>query len=69
MPANYPRDFRWAITNAWIAGDHASPGEHYVTSSGEEALNSHFSTEIKKKTGQGKGTRRTRRKKTDGESD
>ena len=51
-PGNLARDFRWAVTNGWIAEDHGAPGEYYVTSNGEEALTAHFSKEITKKTGQ-----------------
>lgn len=64
IPGNFPRDLRWAITNGWIAEDHASPGEYYITSSGEAALTAHFSKEIKKRTGQSKLGGRRRKKKT-----
>ncbi len=70
IPGNFPRDLRWAITNGWMAEDHAAPGEYYVTSSGEAALTAHFSKEIKKRTGQSKlGGRRRKKKTGNGESE
>lgn len=65
-PANFARDWRWTITNGWIAPDHDVPGEFYVTSSGHEALAACFSQEVKKKTGQSKLGARRRKKKVDG---
>jgi hypothetical protein len=65
IPGNFPRDFRWAVTNGWIAEDPATPGEYYITSSGEAALSARFSGDVKKKTGQSKLGGRRRKKKTD----
>jgi hypothetical protein len=63
VPANFARDFRWTVTNGWIAEDHASPGQYYVTSTGDEALAAKFAKEIKRKTSLDKGTRRRRSRK------
>jgi len=69
LPANYPRDFRWTVTNGWISEDHQAPGQYYVTGTGDEALESKFAKEIKKKTSLSSGTRRRRKKKTTGETE
>lgn len=69
IPGNFSRDFRWTVTNGWIAEDHASRGDYYVTSSGDSALGSHFSPEIKKKTSQTKLTARKRKKKGDSDGE
>lgn len=59
-PANFPRDFMWAIKNGWIAEDSKSPGSFYVTHKGRNAIENKFSGEIKKGTSQLTGRRRRR---------
>lgn len=58
-PANLPRDFRDAVTEGWIAENHDSPGQYYVTQSGRDAVASSFSAE-----GGRRGGRPRRRKRT-----
>lgn len=57
VPGNYGRDFRWTMRNGWIAAVVGAQNEHYVTGTGDKALNEKFSAEIKKKTGVAKGRR------------
>jgi hypothetical protein len=42
VPANYSRDFGLALSSGWIAEDHATSGEYYVTKSGDDALAEEF---------------------------
>jgi len=62
-PGNFTRDFRWAVTNGWIAEAQDVPGEFYITTTGMKAIAERFSAEIKKSTGVAK-LRPRRRKKT-----
>jgi hypothetical protein len=41
-PANYPRDFSKALRSGWVAEDHQSPGQFYVTRRGDEAVAGRF---------------------------
>lgn len=61
VPANFPRDFNWAISNGWIAEDAHNVGRHYVTQKGKAAIAGKFSGEVKKKSGFKPGGRRRRR--------
>lgn len=61
VPANFGRDFRWTITNAWIAEVHEEKGQYYVTESGNHALEQKFSPDVKKRTGVERGRRRRKR--------
>lgn len=66
IPANYPRDFKWAVGVGWLAPEPDDPDEYYVTESGRKAVEAKFSPEIKKTTTVGKTERRRRpRKKGD----
>lgn len=60
IPGNFPRDFRWAVRNGWIAESPESPGTYYVTSTGNDAASVGFPPEIVKKTSQGSGSPRRR---------
>jgi hypothetical protein len=60
-PANFPRDFAWAVRNGWIAEDSKSSGSFYVTSKGHAAVENKFSDEVKKATAQPSGRRRSRK--------
>jgi hypothetical protein len=60
-PANFPRDFTWAVNNGWIAEDLNSAGSFYVTQKGRDAIENKFSSEIKKGTPQPTGRRRSRK--------
>jgi hypothetical protein len=62
VPANYARDWNWAVANGWIAKADGEPGEYYITQRGREALTQKFSDEVKKATKQGSRRRRTRKK-------
>ena len=64
VPANYSRDFRWAVTAGWIAPDPEAEARFFVTDTGRQALDQKFPDEVRKKTRQGKGGRRKRRAKT-----
>jgi len=60
-PANFPRDFAWAVRNGWVAEDAKSPGSFYVTQKGRNAIENKFSSEVKKGTPQPVGRRRSRK--------
>jgi hypothetical protein len=60
-PANFPRDFIWAVKNGWIAEDPKSPGSFYVTQKGRNAIENNFSSEVKKGTPQPAARRRPRK--------
>jgi hypothetical protein len=62
VPANYSRDWNWAVGNAWIAKAEGEPGEYYITLRGREALTQKFSADVKKATKQAGRRRRTRKK-------
>lgn len=61
VPANYSRDFSAALSTGWIAEDHTTSGEYYVTNSGLQAMESGFQTKLtstnrrRKRTGQRNG--------------
>jgi hypothetical protein len=50
-PANFGRDFKWTISNGWVAEDPKKAGHYYVTQTGKTAIQGKFSGEIKKKSG------------------
>jgi hypothetical protein len=60
-PANFPRDFAWAVRNGWVAEDPKSAGSFYVTSKGHAAVENKFSDEVKKTTAQPAVRRRSRK--------
>jgi hypothetical protein len=62
VPANYSRDWKWTVSNAWIAKSDEEPGEFYITLTGREALAQKFSNDVKKSTRQTARRRRTRKK-------
>jgi hypothetical protein len=62
VPANYPRDWNWAVSNGWLAKAD-EPGEFYITNRGREALAQKFSADVKRATKSGGSTRRRRPKK------
>jgi hypothetical protein len=63
-PANFSRDFNWALGAKWLAAPSGAPKEFYVTKTGRAAVDAHFSSEIIKASAQGKAIRRrsTRKK-------
>jgi hypothetical protein len=61
VPANFHRDFTWAVSNRWLGQQVGAPGAYYVTSTGRTALGNKFSTDVKATT---KLARRRRRKGT-----
>ena len=65
VPANYARDWGWAVSNGWIAKADGEPGEFYITLKGRDALSQKFSDEVKKATKQTGRRRRTRKKADD----
>lgn len=70
VPANYGRDFWWAMKNGWIAEATDAKSEYFVTDTGGKALEAKFSDDVTKKTGITKGRRGGRRgkKQNDGNS-
>lgn len=60
-PANYPRDFTWAVKNGWISEDPKSPASFYVTQKGRNAIENKFSSEVKRGTPQPTARRRSRK--------
>ena len=48
IPANYNRDFRWVISNGWIAENHQEEGRYYITKTGRQALSERFPKELTK---------------------
>lgn len=67
MPANFARDWRWAVTAKWIAQSHDDPKSFYVTASGKKAVEAHFPAETRKATAQ--PAKRRSRKKQNGSAD
>jgi hypothetical protein len=67
-PANFPRDFNWAVKAGFLAEDPAKPGRFYVTGTGETAVTSRFPAEMLKSTGQRKGVRQRKRKQRDSQT-
>ena len=49
VPANFNRDFRWAVGNAWIAQDHVKKGNYYITNTGLKVLRENFPDDLIKK--------------------
>lgn len=50
VPANFNRDFNWAVRNAWIAQDHAKKGNYYITNTGMKVLRENFPDDLIKRT-------------------
>lgn len=68
-PANFPRDFTWAVKNGWIAEDSNSTGSFYVTQRGRNAIENKFSSEVKKGTPQPPRRSRLRKISSTGNSE
>lgn len=66
-PANFARDWRWAVTAKWIAASHDDPKSFYVTASGKSAVEARFPAETRKATAQ--PAKRRSRKKQNGSKD
>jgi hypothetical protein len=65
-PANFGRDFAWAVSNGWIAEDHKNPGSFYVTKKGRDSIDARFAAEVTKGTRQKpSGRRRTPKRDSD----
>lgn len=58
LPANFNRDFRWAIRSAWIAKDPSKKNNFYVTNTGLKVLHEGFPEELVKKSKNKAGGRR-----------
>ena len=48
IPANYGRDFRWVISNGWIAESPQDQGRFYITKTGKKAISEKFPKELSK---------------------
>jgi hypothetical protein len=68
-PANFPRDFSWAVKNGWIAEDPKKPGAFYVTQKGRVAIEGRFSDGVKKSTSQPSARRRSRKRGSNSQSE
>lgn len=60
-PANFPRDFAWAVKNGWVAEDTKTQGSYYVTQKGRAAIDNKFSDEVRKATLKPSGRKRSRK--------
>lgn len=45
VPANFGRDFRWAVANAWIAESLDGKNLFYVTTTGKSVISANFAAE------------------------
>lgn len=50
IPANLNRDFKWVVSNGWIAPDPKKKGSFYVTNTGSKVLHGGFPDELVKRT-------------------
>lgn len=50
IPANLNRDFKWVVSNGWIAPDPTKKGSFYITNTGFKVLHSGFPDELVKRT-------------------
>lgn len=62
IPANFPRDFGWAIRNKWISAVIGSPNEYVITNAAREAVRNKFSKEVRATTRTPVSRRRRSRK-------
>jgi hypothetical protein len=62
MPANFTRDFNWAVSSGWIAPDHVKKGSYFVTNTGLKVLQGGFPDELVKKSKNKAGGRRKKSK-------
>jgi hypothetical protein len=60
IPANLNRDFKWVVSNGWIAPDPGKKGNFYITNTGMKVLQGGFPEELVKRT---KGRSNSYRKK------
>lgn len=52
IPANFGRDFRWAVANTWLAESNEGQNLFYVTNTGRSVIDSNFAPEVISKTKQ-----------------
>jgi hypothetical protein len=67
VPANFGRDFRWAVANAWIAESLEGQNLFYVTNTGRKVIESGFSPDAISKTKQKGKAKQPRKAKKDSE--
>ncbi len=65
IPANLTRDFKWVISNGWIAPDPIKKGSFYITNTGMKVLQGGFPDDLVKRT-KGKFSGRKKQKKENG---
>lgn len=63
VPANFTRDFKWAVSSSWVTSDPAKKDTYYVTTTGKNVVTQGFPKELTKKTVQSK-TLKGRKKNT-----
>lgn len=49
IPANLTRDFKWTVSNGWIAQDSSKKGSFYITNTGMKVLQGGFPKDMVKK--------------------
>ncbi len=54
VPANFTRDFKWAISSSWVTSDPSKKDTYYVTTTGKNVVTQGFPKELVKKSVQGK---------------
>ncbi len=62
MPANFTRDFNWAVASGWIAADPVKKDSYYVTNTGLKVLRGDFPDDLVKKSKNKAGGRRKKTK-------
>lgn len=60
VPTNFARDFAWAVKNGWLHGVPGKKGRYYITTIGLQAIESRFSSKVKKATTSTKRSSRRR---------
>lgn len=63
VPGNYPRDFTLTVAAGWIAERPGSPGQYYVTNTGQKALDERFPKDTRRSITRARQPRRRGRPK------
>jgi len=54
VPANFMRDFKWAISSSWVTSDPSKKDAYYITNTGKNVVTQGFPKELIKKSFQSK---------------